>query len=296
MKSLREILQTADTERVAIGHFNVSDLTTLKAVFEAARGLNVPVIVGVSEGERKFFGVRQVAAVVKSLRDEYDFPIFLNADHTHSMQSAMDAMRAGFDWIVFDASALPFEENVRQTKLAVEALKAVRPEILVEGEIGDIGSGSEIHDAAPDLKKGLTKPAESKQFVEATRVDTLAPAVGNMHGMLKSMVTGQTRKRLDIERIREIKEATQVFMTLHGASGTDDDDFRKAIAAGITVVHINTEVRLAWRRGFDSALAKQPDEIVPYKILPEVVDSIKSVVAARLTLFNSDRRQKIAAG
>jgi len=296
MKSLREILQTADTERVAIGHFNVSDLTTLKAVFEAARGLNVPVIVGVSEGERKFFGVRQVAAVVKSLRDEYDFPIFLNADHTHSMQSAMDAMRAGFDWIVFDASALPFEENVRQTKLAVEALKAVRPEILVEGEIGDIGSGSEIHDAAPDLKKGLTKPAESKQFVEATRVDTLAPAVGNMHGMLKSMVTGQTRKRLDIERIREIKEATQVFMTLHGASGTDDGDFRKAIAAGITVVHINTEVRLAWRRGFDSALAKQPDEIVPYKILPEVVDSIKSVVAARLTLFNSDRRQKIAAG
>ena len=296
MKSLREILQTADTERVAIGHFNVSDLTTLKAVFEAARGLNVPVIVGASEGERKFFGVRQVAAVVKSLRDEYDFPIFLNADHTHSMQSAMDAMRAGFDWIVFDASALPFEENVRQTKLAVEALKAVRPEILVEGEIGDIGSGSEIHDAAPDLKKGLTKPAEAKQFVEATRVDTLAPAVGNMHGMLKSMVTGQSRKRLDIERIREIKEATQVFMTLHGASGTDDDDFRKAIAAGITVVHINTEVRLAWRRGFDSALAKQPDEIVPYKILPEVVDSIKSVVAARLTLFNRDRRQGIAAG
>ena len=98
-------------------------------------------------------GVRQIAAAVESLRDEYDFPIYLNADHTHSLQSAIEAARAGFDWIVFDLSVLPFEESVRQTKAAVKALKAIRPEILVEGEIGDIGSGSEIHDAAPDLAK-----------------------------------------------------------------------------------------------------------------------------------------------
>ena len=155
MKSLREVLRDAEAQGVAIGHFNVSDLTAVKAVFEAARGLNVPVIVGVSEGERKFLGVPQVAALTKSLREEYDFPIFLNADHTHSLPAALDAARAGFDWIVYDASALPFEENVRQTRAAVEALKAVRPEILVEGEIGDIGSGSEIHEAAPDLCRRL---------------------------------------------------------------------------------------------------------------------------------------------
>src|SRR5246127_3374155 len=101
------------------------------------------------------------------------------------------------------------------------SLKAIRPEILVEGEIGDIGSGSEIHDTAPDLCKGLTTPAQARQFVQETRIDTLAPAVGNMHGMLKSMVAGDTKKRLDIERIRTIKEQTRVFMTLHGASGTD---------------------------------------------------------------------------
>jgi ketose-bisphosphate aldolase len=286
MQSLREVLQNADKQKVAVGHFNISDLVALKASFDAARDLNVPVIVGVSEGERKFMGVQQAAALVKSLRDEYDFPIFLNADHTHSLPSALDAARAGFDWIVFDVSTLPFEENVRQTKSAVEALKAVRPEILVEGEIGDIGSGSEIHAAAPDLQKGLTSPAQAKQFVDETRIDTLAPAVGNMHGMLESMVDGKTRKHLDIDRIRAIKAATGIFMTLHGGSGTDDEDFRKAIAAGITVVHINTEVRLAWRRGFDAALAKLPDEIVPYKILPLVVDSVKSVIAARLALFN----------
>jgi ketose-bisphosphate aldolase len=295
METLLKILEQADTTGMAVGHFNVSDLVTLKAVFEAARDLRVPVIVGFSEGERQFMGVRQVAAIVKSLREEYDFPIFLNADHTHLLPSAIAAAKAGFDWIVFDVSTLPFEENVRQTKAAVEALKSLRPDILVEGEIGDIGSGSEIHDAAPDLRKGLTSPAKAKQFVEETRVDTLAPAVGNMHGMLKSMVAGNRKKRLDIERIRAIKAAARIFMTLHGASGTDENDLKEAMAAGITVVHINTEVRLAWRRGLDAALEKQPNEIVPYKLLPHVVDSVKQVITARLALFSSGRRARPAS-
>src|SRR6266404_1365309 len=290
METLRKILEQAETTKVAIGHFNVSDLVTLKAVFESARNLKLPVVVGVSEGERQVMGVRQVSAIVKSLREECEFPIFLNADHTHSLPSAIEAAKAGFDWIVFDVSALPFEENVRQTRTAVESLKSIRPDILVEGEIGDIGSGSEIHEAAPDLQKGLTSPAQAKQFVEETKVDTLAPAVGNMHGLLKSMVAGDTKKRLDIERIRSIKAAARIFMTLHGASGTDDNDLREAIAAGMTVVHINTEVRLAWRRGLDSALAKQPNEIVPYKLLPHVVGSVREIVTARLTLFSGEQR------
>ncbi|HUL33678.1 MAG TPA: class II fructose-bisphosphate aldolase [Candidatus Eisenbacteria bacterium] len=290
MEGLRKILEQAEKNKVAIGHFNISDLIALKAVFETARDLRVPVIVGVSEGERQFIGVRQIAAMVKSLREEYDFPIFVNADHTHSLPSAIEAANAGFDWIVFDVSMLPFEENVRQTKAAVETLKALRPDILVEGEIGDIGSGSEIHETSPDLRKGLTNPAEAKQFVEETKVDTLAPAVGNMHGMLKSMLAGGIKKRLDMERIRAIKAETRLFMTLHGASGTDDDDLREAIAAGITVVHINTEVRIAWRHGLDDALAKQPNEIVPYRVLPPAVDSVKRIVAARLALFSSGQR------
>jgi fructose-bisphosphate aldolase, class II len=295
MQTLREVLEQADKSGRAIGHFNISDLLTLNAVFEAGRDLQVPVVVGASEGERRFMGVQQVSAVVKSLREDYDFPIFLNADHTHSLQGAIEAAKAGFDWVVFDVSTLPFEENVRQTKAAVEALKALRPDILVEGEIGDIGSGSEIHDAAPDLQKGLTSPAQAKQFLEETGIDTLAPAVGNMHGMLKSMVAGATRKRLDIDRIRAIKAETHALMTLHGGSGTDDNDFREAIAAGITVVHINTEVRLAWRRGLDEALAKEPNEIVPYKLLPPVGDAVKRVVTARLKLFSEGGHARRAA-
>jgi fructose-bisphosphate aldolase class II len=289
MHSLRDHLQEAQQSGKAIGHFNISDLVLLKAVFAAARELAVPVLVGSSEGERAFVGTRQIAAFVRSLREEFDHPIFLNADHTHSLAKAVEAAKAGFDSIVFDMSALPFDQNVQQTKQAVEALKAINPAMLVEGEIGDIGTGSEIHERAPDLSKGLSTPEQAQQFVESTGVDILAPAVGNMHGMLRSMVSGETKKRLDIERIASIKRASRVFLTLHGGSGTDDEDLRKAIAAGINIVHINTELRVAWRHGLEQALAQHPDEVVPYKILPSVVDAVKQVASSRLKLFNGER-------
>jgi fructose-bisphosphate aldolase, class II len=142
MNFMRDRLQRAQQNHQAIGHFNISDLVALKAVFAAAQELTVPVIVGLSEGEREFVGTRQIAAFVRSLREEYDFPIFLNADHTHSLAKGLDAAKAGFDSIVFDLSALPFEQNIRQTKQAVEDLKTINPSVLVEGEIGDIGTGS----------------------------------------------------------------------------------------------------------------------------------------------------------
>jgi fructose-bisphosphate aldolase class II len=287
MRKLGEILSQMQDDRTAIGHFNVADFVLLKAVIAAARELNVPVLVGASEGEREFLGTRQIAALVKSLREEFDFPIFLNADHTHSLPKALEAAKAGFDTIVFDLSTLSLEENAKQTRGAVEALKSINPEILVEGEIGDIGSGSEIHDDMSRQVPRLTTAAEARHFVEATRIDILAPSVGNAHGMRRNMVTGTERKHLDIERIREIKEATGIPLTLHGGSGTADEDLRMAIAAGINIVHINTELRIAWRRGLEDGLHQREDAVVPYKILPSAVASVQRVVSSRLKLFKN---------
>ena len=286
MQNLRSVLAQAREQGIAIGHFNVSDLTAFNAVSSAAQDLNVPVIVGASEGERHFMGVRQIAALVRSLREEFDLPIFLNADHTHSLASALDVARAGFDSIVFDLSALPIEENVRQTREAVMALKEIHPAMLVEGEIGDIGSGSEIHEGMSISSGRLTTPEEARQFVEETGIDILAPAVGNMHGMSESMVRGDSKQHLNIDRIAAIREATRVPLTLHGGSGTDDDDFRKAIAAGISIIHINTELRVAWRRSLVESLAGNQNEVVPYKILPPVVEAVRKVVKSRLNLFS----------
>lgn len=290
MYQLRNLLEKAQTNGTAIGHFNISDWTLLKAVFASAKELKVPVIVGASEGERAFLGTAQVAALVKSLREEHGFPIFLNADHTHSLDSAIAAAKTGFDSIVYDLSALSFEQNVKQTKQAVEALKSIHPAILVEGEIGNIGTGSEIHEPAPDRSMELTTPEEARQFVESTGVDILAPAVGNSHGMLQAMVQGDVRKRLDLTRIQDIKNACKSLLTLHGGSGTEDSDLRSAIAAGINIIHINTELRVAWRRGLEEAFAKKPREIVPYKLLPVAEEAVKQVVLARLRLFNQQQQ------
>jgi fructose-bisphosphate aldolase class II len=109
-----------------------------------------------------------------------------------------------------------------------------------------------------------------------------------MHGMLKSMVQGKAKKHLDLERIAQIKQAAGIFLTLHGGSGTDDEHFRKSIAAGINIIHINTELRVAWRRSLEDSLARDPNEVVPYRILRPVVDSVKQVVTSRLRLFHGE--------
>ena len=295
MDTLRNVLNLLETEGAALGHFNVSDLVMLKAVLAAAGQLGLPVLVGASEGERDFFGLRQLAVIVNTLREEFGAPIFLNADHTHSLAGAIDAAKAGFDEIIVDFSALPFEQNVLNTQEALEAIKSINPAILVEGEVGDIGTGSEIHERAQSEFKKLTTSEEARQFVQSTGIDILAPAVGNMHGMVDSMVEGKTKKRLDIERIAEIKKATRVFLTLHGGSGTNDDDFRKAIVAGINIIHVSTELRVAWRRSLEASLAAHLNEVVPYKILRPVVDSVAEVVVSRLTLFDEKHITKSAA-
>ncbi len=286
--TLRDVLTRLENQGAALGHFNVADQTLLKAVVAAAAETKLAVLIGASEGEREFFGARELAALVKSQREEFDLPIFLNADHTHSLAKAIEAANAGFDSVVIDFSALPFEENVARTKEAVQAIKAINPAILAEGEIGNIGTGSEIHETAQGDPRTLSTPEEARQFVEATGIDVLAPAVGNMHGMLKSMVQGKAKKHLDIERIAQIKQAAGVFLTLHGGSGTDDEHFRKAIAAGINIIHINTELRVAWRRSLEESLARDPNEVVPYRILRPVVDSVKQVVSSRLRLFHGE--------
>ncbi len=296
MKTLREALADAEVRHAAIGHFNISELAALKGIFSAAQELShsspaansqwlVPILIGVSEGEREFIGVRQAVALVKSLREEYDYPIFLNADHTHSFEKAIEAAQAGFDEVLFDGSALAMEENIAETKKVVVAIRAIDPAIVTEGEIGYIGTSSEVIAEKP-ANLALSTPEEAVRFMKETGVDVLAPAVGNMHGLLKTMVAGTEQKRLNIARIGEIKKACGIWMTLHGGSGTADEDFKAAVAAGMDIVHVSSEIRLAWRRGVEAGLAANPGEIAPYKILPPAVLGIGEIVKNRLALFN----------
>lgn len=288
---LRDIIKQAQFQKVAVGHFNVSDIAALNGIFSSALFLKVPVIIGVSEGEREFIGVRQAAALVRSLRTEYNYPIFINADHTHSLEKIKETVEAGFDAVLFDAGQKSLDENIALTKEVVEYVKKYNEtygtDVLVEGELGYIGSGSVILDRIPEgvsiKKEDLTKPDDATRFVKETGVDLLAPAVGNIHGMFADVPD----PNLDIDKIVEIKDAAQIPLVLHGASGNTDEDIKNAIASGISVVHISTELRVAWKRGLDLALLSHPKEIAPYKLFSEIVHEVSKVVTEKLKLFNN---------
>ena len=286
MKTLREVIRDAESNHVAVGHFNISNIEGLWAIFHAARNLNLPVIIGLSEGERDFVGVKQAVALVKSIREEFDYPIFINADHTYSFERAKEAVDAGFDAVIFDGAKLPIDENIKITKQCVEYARSKNPDILVEAELGYIGTSSKILDEIPEgagvSEETLTSAEDAARFVAETGVDLFSPSVGNIHGMLRDM----PNPRLNINRVHAIKEAAGVPLVLHGGSGIADQDFTDAIKAGISIVHINTEIRVAYRDAVKKVLADHPDEVAPYKIMKGAVSAMEKVISERLKLFN----------
>jgi fructose-bisphosphate aldolase class II len=281
MKTLREYVKEAEEKGVAIGHFNISNLEAFHGIYKAAKKLNVPVIIGLSEGEEDFVGRDEAIGMIKEVREKENFPIFLNADHHYSFERAKSAVDAGFDSVIIDAADKSFEENVEITKQCVEYARKINPAILVEAELGFIGAGSNIKETIPEGAGVLTKPEDAKKFVELTGVDMLAPSVGSIHGMIKS-----GKPHVDAELVAEIKKATGVPLVLHGGSGLRDEDFTNAIKAGISIIHINTEIRLAYDEALKKSLADNPNETTPYKILQPAVDAIEKVVYERLKLFN----------
>ncbi|MFA5778399.1 MAG: class II fructose-bisphosphate aldolase [Candidatus Paceibacterota bacterium] len=282
MKTLREYIKEAEEKHVAIGHFNISNLEGFHGVFKAAKKLNVPVIIGLSEGEEDFIGRSEAVGMIKEIREKENYPIFLNADHHYSLERVMLAVDAGFDSVIIDAANLSFEENVKITKECVDYARKINPAIIVEAEIGYIGSGSNIKETIPEGAGVKTKPEEAQKFVEMTGVDMLAPSVGSIHGLIKS-----GKPHIDTELVAEIKKATGVPLVLHGGSGLRDEDFTNGIKAGISIVHISTEIRLAYDEALKKSLADNPKETTPYKILQPAVDAIEKIAEARLKLFNT---------
>jgi len=285
--NLREIIESAEQSKTAIGHFNISNLEGLHAVFNAARELEVPVIIGTSEGERDFMGLEQAVALVRSLREKYKYPIFLNADHTYSVERVEEAVRAGYDSVIIDGAQLSHEENIAMTREAVKKAKAINPNVLVEAEHGFIGTSSKLLEEIPKganvSEEFYTNPEEAERFVKETGIDLFAPSVGNLHGLLKH----SKNPRLSIERIRAIRQSTGVPLVLHGGSGISDDDFKSAITAGISIIHISTEIRLAFRTTLEKELEEKKDEIAPYKFMKRPKEAMEAVVKNRLKLFNN---------
>lgn len=282
MQTLRETIQQFKAQGKALGHFNFSDSNQLTAIAAAAKEANLPVVVGLSEGERGFFPISQARALV-NYYNENGAQIYLNADHTYGIEKVQQALAEGVDSVVVDGAKLPFDENVMLLSTAVKYAKVVGGDVLVEGELGYIGSGSEVLQSLPEgaaiTEEMMTKPEELREFVEKTGIDLVAPAVGNIHGVV---ATGQPK--LSISRIAALNAAAGVPLVLHGGSGSSDEEFTAAVAAGVVMIHINTDLRVIYHDTLKETLSNGT-ETTPYKFLTPSVEKMQEYVAQKIRLF-----------
>ncbi len=283
-KSLNFYLKQAKEQKYALGHFNFSTEDVLRGIVEASKDAGAPaVMVGTSEGEADFVGIYEAVALVGAVRKHYNFPVFLNADHFKSFGKCQEAIDAGYDSVIIDESKMAFADNISASKKVVEYARSINKDITVEGEIGYLRGSSEVQKKVEISSADYTKPEEAKEFVAKTGVDRLAVVFGNIHGI----VTDQEEK-LDIGHFKYIVAAVpEPYYVLHGASGLKDEDVKAAIKAGVTNVHFNTELRVAYTEGLHKALHDKPGETTPYKYLKPGVDEMKKVVAAKVKLFMS---------
>ncbi len=292
---LQQILQRATSEYWATGHFNASELDQMRAIVEACQEVGAPAIIGTSEGEGKHLGYAEAVALRDVFRKEYGIPIFLNADHHKSVESAKAAIDAGYDSVHIDLSAKSFEENIAGTREVVEyaQLNLRKSDFLkfkevrlpnIEGELGYLRGDSKIQNEKIELKpEDYTDPAQAQEFVGKTGVDRLAIAVGNIHGI------SLDEPALDIERIGAIRKAIpeEVALVLHAGSGIPDAQIRAAIKAGIANIHINTELRAAFVNALKQSLKDEVDEIAMYKLDQGAIVAMKELVKEKLKLFGS---------
>ena len=275
----KKLFEKARAEGYAIGAFNVSTIEAIKGVLDAARELHSPVIIETSEKEMKYVGASLIADVVKDLAVDLDIPVVIHLDHGQNMDSVREAIDAGYTSVHIDASALDYKDNL---SLTLEATKyAHSRDITVEGELGHVGGTSEIHDKKTKMEKTTyTDPTQAAVFVHETGIDVLASSIGNIHGIYENEPT------LDFERLEKIGKIG-VPLSLHGGSGIPEKQIQRAISLGITKINVNTEIRQAYTNTLHKELDEHPDEIVPYKYLPEEIEAVKKVVMKKMLMFGS---------
>ena len=281
---LKNYLQRAQAGDWAVAQINFSTPEQLRGIFAAGANLKSPLILGTSEGESKFLGFEEIVSLVKIYRKKYKFPTaFLNLDHGKNPDWIRSAVDFGYDAVHFDGSALPLEENIKQTKKIAEY--GHRKGVLVEGELGAIKGESVFHEGKAEIaREDLTLPENVEKFLRETKVDSLAVAIGNVHGVYNIM------PHLDFERLKEIDKKSKAFLVLHGGSGIPDQEIKQAIKLGIAKINFNTEIRIAWKKALEDVFQTAPNEVKPYKILPRVQEAIQKKVEEKIILLNSQNK------
>ncbi|HNR63236.1 MAG TPA: class II fructose-1,6-bisphosphate aldolase [Thermotogota bacterium] len=305
----KEILGDAHAKVYGVGAFNINDLEFLQAVIGAGAEENSPVLIEVSEGAIKYAGYGQVQrgadtlyAMVKQYADSVKIPVALHLDHGKEFKYVMACIKAGFGSVMIDASALPYEENLKETLRIVEIAHAVG--VSVEAELGTLKGIEDNVEAAESI---LVDPVQAEDFVKRTRVDYLAPAIGTSHGAFKF----KGEAKLDLQRLKRVKELTGIPLVLHGASsvpeemvdlanryggkiegakGVPFEVLKECVEAGINKVNTDTDLRITFIAVLRKVLIEKPGEIDPRKLFGPAIEAVKEIVKARMRVLGSSGR------
>lgn len=282
----RHLYQRTRRQQFAVGAFNIDNQETLIAVASAAQKMNSPVLVEVSDGEVKAMGLENIRDMVDNYKDEYGIEMYINLDHSPTVDDCKRAIDAGYEFIHIDISQANHDattdEIIEKTKEVVEYAKFTGA--LVESEPHYFGGSSNVHTEDIDyeeIKKTFSTPEGAKSFIDATGIDTFAAAIGNLHGKYP------VPKQLDIELLQQLRDAIDCQISLHGGSGTPLHYFEEAAKVGVSKININSDMRYVFRKTLEKVLAEHPDEYAVVKLMPEVYGEVQKVVEEKIQAFGS---------
>lgn len=285
----RHLMQRSRSQGFAVGAFNIDNQETLIAVCKAAQKLQSPVLVEVSQGEVDAMGLDNIRDLVDNYKEEYGIEMYINLDHSPSVETCKRAIDAGYEFIHIDISQANHdattEEIIEKTKEVVEYAKFTGA--LVESEPHYFGGSSNVHTEDIDyeeIKKTFSTPEGTKAFVEATGIDTYAAAIGNLHGKYP------VPKELDLELLQRIRDSISCQISLHGGSGTPLHFFEEAAKIGVSKININSDMRYVFRKTLEKVLAEHPDEYAIVKLMPEVYGAVQEVVEEKIKAFGSTQK------
>lgn len=277
----KEMLEKAKKEKYAVPHFNINNLEWTRYILETCEEMRSPVILGVSEGATKYIGgFNTVVGIIKGLVKDLNItiPVCIHVDHGSSVETCIKAIDAGYTSVMIDASKYSLEENIKMTTEVVEYAK--EKNVTVEAEIGHIGGTEDEIDS--DI--AYAKVNDVIELVSKTNVDSIAPALGSVHGLYKG------EPKLDFERMKTISEKVNIPLVLHGGTGIYDDLIKKAISCGVCKININTELQIVWTEAVRKFLLDNSEVFDPRKIIGAGKEAIKNKIKEKITLFGSSNK------
>lgn len=272
----KHLMEDAYANGYAIGAFGVHNLEIMKAIIAGAEKANAPVILQTTSSTYKYIGMPYMVALAKAAAAQAKVPVALHLDHGESLENVMECLRSGYTSVMIDGSSLPFEDNIALVKRVVEVSKAVN--VPVEAELGTIG-GVEDDLKVDEASALFTNPEMAGRFVQETGIDSFAPAFGTAHGAYKK------EPELQFDLLDQIRQATNIPLVMHGASGVPDASVKKAIGLGVSKVNFSTELKDLFANEIRSFFIDNPTENDPRKYFLPARAALTELVEQKIRML-----------